>query len=132
MSVDDINYDIDNVDLEEQMLIQDLEEEIKEEQDIQDLEDEKEEKKQQIENEKSFFESRRILNAKNLNIDLDIDAENLRPKYRWHSDKDDQIYEGYVVHSFDKNNFIFNCSITGLSEYKLKKFNLNNIQQIKK
>ncbi len=132
MDIDDINYDIDNIDLEKQMLMQDLEEEFQEEQDIQDLEDEKEEKKQQLENEKSYFESRRLLNAKNLGIDLDIPVEELRPKYRWHSDKDDQLYEGCVVHKFDKDNFIFSCSVVGNNEFKLKKFNLNNIQQIKK
>ena len=132
MSMDDFNYDSDNVDLEEQMLIQDLEDEFKEKQDLQDLEDEKEEKKQQEENEKSFFESRRVLNAKNLGMDLEISVEELRPKYRWHSDKDDQIYEGNVVHKFDKDNYIFNCSIKGLNECKLKKFNLTAIQQIKK
>ncbi len=132
MTVDDLNYDIDNVDLEEQMLIQDLEEEFKEEQNIQDLEDEKEEKKQQEENDKSFYQSRRVLNAKNLNIDLDIDSEELRPRYLWKSDKDEQLYYGFVVHKLDKDNYIFSCAIKGSTEYKLKKFNLSNIQQIKK
>ena len=131
MTVDDLNYDIDNVDLEEQMLIQDLEEEFKEEQNIQDLEKEQEENKQQEENDKSFYQSRRVLNTKNLNIDLDINAEDLRPKYIWKSNKDNQLYYGCVVHKIDKDTYIFNCAIKDTSEYKLKKFNLSDIQQIK-
>ena len=130
--MDDFNYDADNIDIEKEMFIQDIEEEIQEEQVLQDLEDEKEDKKQEIENTKSFFESRRVLNSKNLSLDLDIVEEGLRPKYRWQSNKDNQIYEGRVVHKFDKDNFIFNCSIKDLNDFKLKKFNLTDIHQIKK
>lgn len=132
MEVDDINYDIDNVDLEEQMLIQDIEEELQEEQNIEEQEKEKEEDKIQEEAEKSYFLSRRALNAKNLNLDLDIQVEELRPKYAWESLKDNLIYEGFVVHKFDNNTYIFNASVQGENNFKLKKFTLDMIKQIKK
>ena len=132
MEVDDINYDIDNVDLEEQMLIQDIEEELQEEQNIEEQEKEKEEDKIQEEAEKSYFLSRRALNAKNLNLDLDIQVEELRPKYAWESLKDGLIYEGNVVHKFDNNTYIFNASVQGENSFKLKKFTLDMIKQIKK
>ena len=132
MEVDDINYDIDNVDLEEQMLIQDIEEELQEEQDIEEQEKEEEENKIQEEAEKSYFISRRTLNAKNLSLDLDIQVEELRPKYAWESFKDGLIYEGCVVHKFDNNTYIFNASVQGENAFKLKKFMLDNIKQIKK
>lgn len=132
MIVDDFNYDIDNVDLEEQMLIQDVEEEIQEEQNIQEEEEAKEEKRIQEEADKTYFQNRRILNAKNLNIDLDIDSEELRPKYTWESNKDGQLYEGCVVHKFDNTSYIFNASIKGENNFKLRKFSLDNIKQIKK
>lgn len=132
MIIDDINFDIDNVDIEEQMIIQDIEEEIQEEQNIEEFEKEEEEKKLQIEAEKSYKQSRRILNSKNLDYDLAIEAENLRPRYTWSSDKDGEIYEGVVVHKIGSNDYIFNCSVKDENLYKLKKFNLNNISQIKK
>ena len=45
--------------------------------------------------------------------------------------KDGQIYEGYVVHKFDNNTYILNASVKGVNEFKLKKFTLDNIKQIK-
>lgn len=131
MNVNDITYDIDNVDLEKEMIIQDIEEEIEEAQNMQEIEEEKEEKKQQLENEKSFFESRRVLNTKNLTLDLDM-LESQRPKYKWYSTKDEQFYEGNVVYKLDKDTYIFNCLAKNTNDFKLKKFNLNNIEQIKK
>lgn len=122
--VDENTFDIDNIDIEEQMDIQDLEEE-------QEAEEKSEEERLAEEAEKLYYKSRRTLNAKNLIIDLDIPAEAHRPKYIWESLKDEQIYEGYVVHKFDKTSFIFNCTISGMDEYKLRKINLNNIKQIK-
>ena len=127
MVVDDITYDIDNRDIEHEMYIQDLEEE-QEEQDITDeeLEDTQEE------TEKTYYQTRRTINTKNLDLDLGIEVEQLRPIYLWESLKDGQTYEGCVVHKFDNNSYIFNASIKGANEFKLKKFTLNNIKQIKK
>ena len=105
---------------------------MEQEQEMQDLENEKEEKRIQEEATKSYFLSRRILNAKNLNIDLEIDAETLRPYYSWESKKDGKKYEGCVVHKFDNNAYIFNASVVGENDFKLRKFSLDNIIQIKK
>ena len=106
MVVDDITYDIDNRDIEEEMYIQDLEEEAQEEQDIADEAEEQEEEKIQKEAEKTYYQIRRTINTKNLDLDLCIVAEQHRPVYLWESLKDGQIYEGYVVHKFD--NFKIN------------------------
>ena len=127
MVVDDITYDIDNRDIEHEMYIQDLEEE-QEEQDITDeeLEDTQEE------TEKTYYQTRRTINTKNLDLDLDIELEQLRPVYLWESLKDGQTYEGRVVHKFDNNTYIFNASVKGANEFKLKKFTLDNLKQIKK
>jgi len=132
MIVNDINYDIDNVDLEEQMLIQDLEEEAQEEQNIEDQKEKVEEEKAQEESRKQYFESRRTINTRNLDLDLDLEVEDLRPVYQWESLKDGQIYKGCVVHKFDNNTYIFNASVKGKNDFKLKKFTLDNIKQIKK
>lgn len=132
MIVDDITYDIDNRDIEGEMYIQDLEEEAQEEQDNADEIEDSEEEKIQEETEKTYYQTRRTINAKNLDLDLDIDGEQLRPAYLWESLKDGQIYEGCVVHKFDNNSYIFNASVKGANEFKLKKFTLDNIKQIKK
>lgn len=132
MNIDDFNYDSDNVDLEEQMLLQDLEDEAQEEQDIETEKEEAEEERVQEESRKQYFQSRRTLNTKNLDLDLEIPVEELRPIYVWESYKDNQIYKGVVVHKFDNNTYIFNASLKGKNEYKLKKFTLDNISQIKK
>ena len=132
MVVDDITYDIDNRDIEREMYIQDLEEEALEEQDIADDAEEQEEEKIQKEAEKTYYQTRRTINAKNLDLDLDIEVEQLRPIYLWESLKDGQIYEGYVVHKFDNNTYIFNVSVKDGNEFKLKKFTLDNLKQIKK
>lgn len=131
MVVDDITYDIDNRDIEREMYIQDLEEEAQEEQDIADKAEEQEEEKIQKEAEKTYYQTRRTINAKNLDLDLCIKDEQLRPVYLWESLKDGQIYEGGVVHKFDNNTYIFNASVKGSNEFKLKKFILDNIKQIK-
>ena len=131
MVVDDITYDIDNRDIEEEMYIQDLEEEAQEEQDIADEAEDREEEKIQEETEKTYYQTRRTINTKNLDLDLGIIAEQLRPVYLWESLKDGQTYEGYVVHKFDNNTYIFNASVKGVNEFKLKKFTLDNIKQIK-
>lgn len=131
MVVDDITYDIDNRDIEREMYIRDLEEEAQEEQDIADEAKEQEEEKIQEEIEKNYYQTRRTINTKNLDLDLIIYAEQLRPVYLWESLKDGQIYEGYVVHKFDNVSYIFNASVKGTNEFKLKKFTLDNIKQIK-
>ena len=131
MVVDDITYDIDNRDIEREMYIQDLEEEAQEEQNIADEVDEQEEEKIQEEAEKTYYQTRRTINAKNLDLDLGINAEQLRPVYLWESLKDGQTYEGCVVHKFDNNTYIFNASVKGANEFKLKKFTLDNLKQIK-
>lgn len=131
MVVDDITYDIDNRDIEREMYIRDLEEEAQEEQDIADEAKEQEEEKIQEEIEKNYYQTRRTINTKNLDLDLIIYAEQLRPVYLWESLKDGQIYEGYVVHKFDNVSYIFNASVKGANEFKLKKFTLDNIKQIK-
>ncbi len=132
MVVNDITYDIDNRDIEREMYIQDLEEEAQEEQDIVNEAEEQEEEKIQEEAVKTYYQTRRTINVKNLDLDLGIDAEQLRPVYLWESLKDGQIYEGCVVHKFDNNSYIFNASVKGANEFKLKKFTLDNIKQIKK
>lgn len=132
MIVDDITYDIDNRDIEGEMYIQELEEEAQEEQDIEDAQEEDENEKESQEAEKSYYQSRRILNTKNLSLDLDIPAEELRPIYVWESLKNNQIYEGCVVYKFDSSSYIFNASVVGENDYKLRKFSLDNIKQIKK
>ena len=131
MIVDDLTYDIDNRDIEQEMYIQDLEEEAQEEQEIADEAEEQEEEKIQKEAEKTYYQIRRTINTKNLDLDLCIVAEQHRPVYLWESLKDGQIYEGYVVHKFDNNTYIFNASVKGVNEFKLKKFTLDNIKQIK-
>ena len=131
MVIDDITYDIDNRDIEREMYIQDLEEEAQEEQDIADEAEAQEEEKIQEEAVKTYYQTRRTINAKNLDLDLGIEVEQLRPVYLWESLKDGQIYEGCVVHKFDNNSYIFNASVKGVNEFKLKKFTLDNIKQIK-
>lgn len=131
MVVDDITYDIDNRDIEREMYIQDLEEEAQEEQDIAEEAEEQKEEKIQEEIEKTYYQTRRTINTKNLDLDLGIYAEQLRPVYLWESLKDGQIYEGYVIHKFDNNTYVFNTSVKGANEFKLKKFTLDNIKQIK-
>lgn len=131
MVVDDITYDIDNRDIEREMYIQDLEEEAQEEQDIAEEVEEQKEEKIQEEIEKTYYQTRRTINTKNLDLDLGIYAEQLRPVYLWESLKDGQIYEGYVIHKFDNNTYVFNASVKGANEFKLKKFTLANIKQIK-
>ena len=93
--------------------------------------EEQEEEKIQKEAEKTYYQIRRTINTKNLDLDLCIVAEQHRPVYLWESLKDGQIYEGYVVHKFDNNTYIFNASVKGVNEFKLKKFTLDNIKQIK-
>lgn len=132
MVVDDLTYDIDNRDIEGEMYIQDLEDEAQEEQDIADEVENLEEEKVQKETEKTYYQTRRTINTKNLDLDLDIKEEQLRPVYLWESLKDGQTYEGCVVHKFDNNTYIFNASIKGSNEFKLKKFTLDNLKQIKK
>ena len=132
MVVDDLTYDIDNRDIEGEMYIQDLEDEAQEEQDIADEVENLEEEKIQKETEKTYYQTRRTINTKNLDLDLDIKEEQLRPVYLWESLKDGQTYEGCVVHKFDNNTYIFNASIKGSNEFKLKKFTLDNLKQIKK
>lgn len=127
-----MTYDIDNVDLEEEMLLNDLEQEVEDEQKLIDLEEEQEEKRLHAEAEKMYYQTRRQLNAKNLNMDLEIQVEELRPKYAWISDKDGESYEGCVVHKMDENTYIFSASLLGKKEFKLKKFCLDMIKQIKK
>jgi hypothetical protein len=131
MVVDDITYDIDNRDIEREMYIQDLEEEAREEQDIAEEAEEQKEEKIQEEIEKTYYQTRRTINTKNLDLDLGIYAEQLRPVYLWESLKDGQTYEGYVIHKFDNNTYVFNASVKGANEFKLKKFTLDNIKQIK-
>jgi hypothetical protein len=131
MVVDDITYDIDNRDIEREMYIQDLEEEAQEEQDIAEEAEEQKEEKIQEEIEKTYYQTRRTINTKNLDLDLGIYAEQLRPVYLWESLKDGQTYEGYVIHKFDNNTYVFNASVKGANEFKLKKFTLDNIKQIK-
>lgn len=131
MVVDDITYDIDNRDIEREMYIQDLEEEAQEEQDIAEEAEEQKEEKIQEEIEKTYYQTRRTINTKNLDLDLGIYAEQLRPVYLWESLKDGQIYEGCVIHKFDNNTYVFNASVKGANEFKLKKFTLANIKQIK-
>jgi hypothetical protein len=131
MVVDDITYDIDNRDIEREMYIQDLEEEAREEQDIAEEAEEQKEEKIQEEIEKTYYQTRRTINTKNLDLDLGIYAEQLRPVYLWESLKDGQTYEGYVIHKFDNNTYVFNASVKGVNEFKLKKFTLDNIKQIK-
>lgn len=131
MVVDDITYDIDNRDIEREMYIQDLEEEAQEEQDIAEEAEEQKEEKIQEEIEKTYYQTRRTINTKNLDLDLGIYAEQLRPVYLWESLKDGQTYEGYVIHKFDNNTYVFNASVKGINEFKLKKFTLDNIKQIK-
>ena len=131
MVVDDITYDIDNRDIEREMYIQDLEAEAQEEQDIADETEAQEEEKIQEETEKTYYQTRRTINTKNLDLDLGIEVEQLRPVYLWESLKDGQIYEGCVVHKFDNNSYIFNASVKGANEFKLKKFTLDNIKKIK-
>ena len=131
MVVDDITYDIDNRDIEREMYIQDLEEEAQEEQDIAEEAEEQKEEKIHEEIEKTYYQTRRTINTKNLDLDLGIYAEQLRPVYLWESLKDGQIYEGYAIHKFDNNTYVFNASVKGSNEFKLKKFTLDNIKQIK-
>lgn len=132
MEVDDLNYDIDNVDLEEQMIMQDIEEELQAEEEQEELEKEKESQREQEEADKNYFQNRRILNAKNLSIDIEIQPEKTRPIYIWESSKDGNTYVGYVVHMIDKNTYIFNASYLNENEFKLKKVCLDSVKQVKK
>lgn len=116
-------FDIDNIDIEEQM----------NEQDIQEEEEEMINNENEAEIEKAdadYKKSRMILNAKNLAGDLSIKSENLRTVYFFK--KDGVEYKGYVVHKVDKNNYIFNAKEVQDKDgqYKLRKFNITVLKQI--
>ena len=132
MIIDELGFDIDNRDIEEEMIINDIEEEEQEEEDAKNKEIEQQEEKEAEEAEKSYYQTRRVLNEKNLNLDLTIPNEDARPRYMWESSKDNMFYKGYVVHKFDSTSFIFNASLKDENNFKLKKFKITDIKQVKK
>lgn len=118
----DSNYDIDNIDLQEEMYERDInEEEAENEKKLEEMLEE--------EAEEAAISLRRALTARNLNNDLDIKNERDRNVYTFKYRGD--VYTGFVIFKLDKNTYIFSVkdkdSSTG---YKSKKFNLSEIKQI--
>lgn len=116
----DSNYDIDNIDLQEEMYERDInEEEAENEKKLEEMLEE--------EAEEAAISLRRALTARNLNNDLDIKNERDRNVYTFKYRGD--VYTGFVIFKLDKNTYIFsvkdNDSSTG---YKSKKFNLSEIK----
>ena len=116
----DSNYDIDNIDLQEEMYERDInEEEAENEKKLEEMLEE--------ESEEAAISLRRALTARNLNNDLDIKNERDRNVYTFKYRGD--VYTGFVIFKLDKNTYIFSVkdkdSSTG---YKSKKFNLSEIK----
>lgn len=111
-------FDIDNMDLEEEMIRHDIEEE-----------EQQEEAEQEERDSNASINNRKQLTAKNLDLDLKISVEKTRPIYRFKLNT--MTYEGYVVYKFDNDAFIFNVKQKGSSETKLKKIRLSEIKQDK-
>lgn len=118
----DSNYDIDNIDLQEEMYERDIiEEEAENEEQLEEMLEE--------EAEEIAISLRKALTARNLNNDLDIKNEKYRNVYtfKYH----DEVYTGFVIYKLNKNAYIFsvedNDSPNGR---KSKKFNLSEIKQI--
>lgn len=113
-------FDIDNRDIEREMYERDLmEEEL-----MLNSEDEEVEEEQAEDDDITNAS----LTVKNLDKDLKIDQEFLRPIYKF--SKDDNVYKGYVVHKLNPEKYIFN--IIDSSENKLKAFTISTLKQIKK
>ncbi len=120
LNIDDPTFDIDNRDIEEEMIQQDIEEE---EQEIEEQEIEEDQKASALE----YSKNRSILNAKNLNLDLER-QEHDRIIYKWRKlDYPDILYSGFVVHRFDDDAYIF--EVNSPDGKKLKKFRLSEIRQ---
>lgn len=120
---DEQEFDIDNRDIEEEMYNSELEQE-----EIENLENA--ENAEIEENIKNAEKLGKVLNKKNLDIDLANKCENTRNIYKFK--KDGILYSGYVIYKFNKDEYIF-CIEDKTSETgkKSKKFNINEIKQEK-
>lgn len=118
----DSNYDIDNIDLQEEMYERDIiEEEAENEEQLEEMLEE--------EAEETAISLCRALTARNLNNDLDIKNEKDRTVYTFKYRGD--VYTGFVIFKLDKNTYIFSVEDKDSSNgRKSKKFNLSEIKQI--
>jgi len=118
MEIDDITYDIDNVDIESEMDMKDIEEEVEE---IEAM--------VERQNEENVYKMAKVLNARNLDVDLSKLDESLRNRYRfkYHS----VTYTGFVVYKFAMNVYIFDVVDEDSPKgNKMIKVNLNELKQI--
>lgn len=128
MRKNDDMFDVDNIDIEEEMDHMDLlEDELALEKEIEMLEE-----KEAEESERYAKKARLVLNPKNLSIDLSIKCETDRTKYVF--TKNGIEYKGCVIHKLDKTHYIFNVTSSDdpNGKPKLKKFDINEIQQVNK
>lgn len=111
-------FDIDNIDIEEEMIRHDIEEE-----------EQAEEEAREQELSKKAIANRKILNAKNLGLDLDLLVESDRTLYKFRMGTIQ--YSGYVVYKFDNDAYIFSVLCDGETTRKLKKIRLSEVVQNK-
>lgn len=121
MLIDDTTFDIDNVDIEEQMNAQDIEEEELQSAKIS-------ERRKRIAEAKVKKKHSTLITSKKLYEELNM-CEVDRPEYKWQ--KDGKEYVGRVIYCLGSTTFLFTTkNITdGETEYVTRKFKLSEIKQ---
>lgn len=113
------DFDIDNIDIEQQMMLCDIEEEQAEQEEVE-----------EEEIVKKALSARKILNAKNLILDLERPHEIDRTIYKFYNNN--KLYTGFVIYKMNATNFIFSVEDKDSSNgRKSMKFCIDDIKQEK-